>query len=111
VSAPTIAQTCGLCACGCGRPLVGRHVARGLSGACYARIEARYRRGRSDELLDFPRRSRSRDELLDEWARLAGEVSREAFAARVGMSLEGFERALYRARADGDARAVMGRRR
>jgi hypothetical protein len=98
------------CACGCGRPLGDKNDARGLAGVCYARLEARHRRGASDELLDYPRRLRSADDVLDDWTKLRAQgATREEVAARLGMTLGGLERVLYRHR--GDPRAVMGVRR
>ncbi|HEY9354652.1 MAG TPA: hypothetical protein VIP28_15425 [Nocardioides sp.] len=66
-----------------------------------------YERARADgTLIDLPRRYLSRDELLDEWELLRGQVSFRAFHERVGVSHRTWERAYYRARADGDPRAI-----
>jgi len=97
-----------ICACGCGRPLDGG--ARGLSATCHQRLRLRLQRGSSDELLDFPRRCRPADDVLDDWAAMRADgATREEAAERLGMALESFERVLYR-HAD-DPRAVWGVRR
>lgn len=80
-----------------------RHVARGLCDPCWSAA------ARGGRLPEFERSTYSRDDLLDEWdlLRSQGCTRREA-ARRLGLSIEAFDRALYRARADGDERAVMG---
>ncbi|MDN5933184.1 MAG: hypothetical protein L0I24_19315 [Pseudonocardia sp.] len=56
--------------------------------------------------VDYPRRTRTRDELLDDWALVRDEGSTYAqFAQRLGMSTSAVLRALTRARAAGDPRA------
>lgn len=52
-----------------------------------------------------PRERYTRDELLDEWEFLRGEVPFQYFAARVGISHAAWERLYFRARAAGDPRA------
>lgn len=66
-----------------------------------------YERARTDgTLIDLPRRYFSRDELLAEWEMFRGQVSFREFHERVGVSHRTWERAYYRARADGDPRAI-----
>lgn len=61
---------------------------------------------RDGTLLDYPRRTRSRDDLLDDWAILREQgITYSQFAERVDMSTSALQRALTRARADGDPRA------
>jgi hypothetical protein len=78
-----------------------RHAGRGLCDSCRSRARA------NGELIDFERFTRSRDELLDEWVllRAEGYTMRQA-AERLGMAYTAFERAYYRARRDGDPRAL-----
>lgn len=93
----------------CGRTTVNRYLelpaavtasGRGLCRRCYSRHE---RRG---TLVDFPRTTRSRDELLDDWVLLREQgLDRRAAAARMGMTYSAFDRALVRARSKGDPRA------
>lgn len=66
-------------------------------------MRARY----TGTLHDFPAACRSRDEVLDEWVHLRGEVDRRQFAERMGMTYAAFERMWWRARADGDERARL----
>jgi hypothetical protein len=96
------------CAC-CGtdmtptQPGGTRHEARGLCEPCYKREDYH---GRLD---DYPRRTWSREELLDEWELLRGEnYTRVQAAERLGIRPSAFERALQRARAAGDPRAALG---
>lgn len=80
-----------------------RHAGRGLCTPCHRRAK------RTDRLADFERSLRTRDELLDEWDRLRTDgVGRAQAAQRMGMTPAAFERHLYRARAVGDPRAVLG---
>jgi len=99
----------------CGYPLVKqnavpppgwrRHGARGL---CEPDYEAARHAGR---VIDYQRSYRSRDEVLDEWARWRPEGwTRAHTAAWLGMSLAAFEQVLWRARRIGDSRAVLGKR-
>jgi hypothetical protein len=75
--------------------------ARGLCWFCYRAAT------KNGELFDYPRSTRSRDEVLDEWEMLRGEgYTRRQAAERIGMTFEAFDRALYRARSAGDPRAV-----
>jgi hypothetical protein len=83
------------------RDVQGRehHHARGLCRRCYndGRVE----------LAEHERATHSRDELLTEWEHLrAGGASWRDAARQLGMSYPAFERAMLRARRDGDARAV-----
>lgn len=79
------------------------HAGRGLCPTCWSRAA---RRG---VLADFPTVTYTRDELLEEWAALRVRgLGRSEAAGRLGVSRAAFERALYRARAAGDERAVMG---
>jgi hypothetical protein len=104
-SAPCWPRPCGSCGVETwpgGTPDVPvRHVhhARGLCCRCY-------KGGRVDH-ADHERASRSRDELLTEWEHLRyyGLDWRQA-AQRLGMTYPAFERAMLRARRDGDPRAV-----
>jgi hypothetical protein len=84
-----------------GLPGWRRHAGRGLCDTC--RSQART----TGELIDFERFTRSRDELLDDWAvlRAEGYTLRQA-AERLGMTQAAFERAYHRARRDGDPRAL-----
>lgn len=82
------------------------HSSRGLCNSC-ARTARRH-----GELDQYPRLYLRRNELLEEWdfLRRAGTPPAQA-AHAMGMSCEAFERALYRAKKRGDARAVgFGRR-
>ncbi|WP_344029272.1 hypothetical protein [Pseudonocardia kongjuensis] len=80
---------------------VRRKKARGLCGACYM---ASWRR---EDLAEHAVQQRPRDDVLDDWLVLRGEgLSLRQAAARLGMSFEAFERAFYRARGDGDERAL-----
>lgn len=85
------------------RPLNGarRHAGRGLCDPCRNETRA------TGDLPDFERATRTRDELLDEWVLLRSEgyTLRQA-AERLGMTYPAFERAYYRARCDGDPRAL-----
>lgn len=97
-----------VCAGRCGRPLVpqhatpgpgeARHASRGLCQRCRRAIV-------TGTIEDFPRVYRSRDEVLDEWVRLRGELTRREFAEHVGMTYGAVSSVLFYARADGDERA------
>lgn len=79
------------------------HEGRGLCPPCYRSAHYEGRLG------DYPRRTWSRDEVLSEWELLRGEGhTRLQAAERLGMNPATFERALQRARADGDPRAELG---
>jgi len=86
-----------------GQPRPVSHEARGLCGPCYD--HALHTR----KLDDYPRRTRSRDELMDEWDHLRQSGVPWQFAHdRLGVTQVAFERAYARARADGDHRALEG---
>lgn len=105
------------CRCGCdGRPgqacakcghrprRRGRgtpQIIRGLCPACYCRENA------NGTLADWPRTTRTRDDVLDDWVilRAQGYTRRQA-AERLGMTLAAFDGAIYRARRDDDPRAL-----
>lgn len=99
------------CTC-CGTPTVPSsnrasgaavHAGRGLCNACHKRADYH------GHLADHPRSTWSRDEVLSEWELLRGEGhTRLQAAERLGMNPATFERALQRARADGDPRAELG---
>ena len=99
------------CTC-CGTPTVPSsnrasgaavHAGRGLCNACHKRADYHGR------LADHPRSTWSRDEVLSEWELLRGEGhTRVQAAERLGMTPAAFERALQRARAAGDPRALPG---
>jgi hypothetical protein len=104
--------------CPCGRRLVSQkipaaqrpagtyqHAGRGLCARCYLAASKR------DELLDHERVTYSRDELLDEWEAVRGEVSFYAFAERMGMKHATWDQAFRRAAKVGDPRAVRSYRR
>lgn len=76
-------------------------IARGLCPACYWRETA------NGALADWPRSTRSRSDVLDEWVILRAQryTYRQA-AERLGMTLTAFEGAIYRARRDRDPRAL-----
>lgn len=77
------------------------HAARGLCQPCWHKAKA------SDELIDFERLNRTRDEVMADWELLRSEgYSKRQAAARLGMSHEAFDRAFHRARRAGDPRAV-----
>lgn len=74
---------------------------RDLCKQCYAKAT------RDGTLADYERRTRSRDELLDDYMLLRSEgYSWRHIAERLGMTYPAFERAMLRARADGDPRAA-----
>lgn len=111
---PADAAGARLCAGGCGYPLVSargprrpgwrKMQGRGLCQCCYARAR------RLDEVIDHPRRLRSRDEVAEEWAHMGGpvgSVSVAEFAAQMRMTVRAVEMALARARQAGDERAVL----
>lgn len=79
------------------------HDGRGLCSSCYKRADYH------GQLIDHPRRTRTRDEVLEEWdwLRRAGVPWQHAHE-RLGMTAGAFQRAYYRARAAGDPRAVVG---
>jgi hypothetical protein len=81
-----------------------RHAARGLCSACVARLTP-------DQLLDFERTNRTRDEVLDDYdlLRRQGHARRE-IARRIGMNLAALEQCLWRARRVCDPRAKLGPR-
>lgn len=73
---------------------------RGLCTRCYRNVEYH------GQLLEYPRLTRSRDELLEDYEvlRSQGYNWREC-ATILGMKYASFERAMERARAAGDVRA------
>lgn len=80
-----------------------RNAGRGLCAHCHQGAL------RAGTLCDYERLTRSRADVLDDWTVLRGQgVTRLQAAARLGMSFPAFERALFRARAAGDERAVLG---
>lgn len=82
------------------------HVGRGLCGSCW------HSAVRADELADHERATWSRDDLMDEWDRWRAEGwTRVEFAEWAGLSPASFDRQLFRAKRDGDPRAVLGTRR
>lgn len=85
------------------QPGAAVHGGRGLCNACHRR--ERY----NGRLADHPRSTWSRDDVLNEWEVLRAEGhTRVQAAERLGMKPAAFERALQRARADGDPRALPG---
>lgn len=91
------------CAC-CGQ--VGRYYARGLLSGCYYRLS-----GKPSALARFPLRGKHRRAMvLDEWQTLASNppagTTTAEIAHRIGMTTHALRKALERARADGDGRAV-----
>lgn len=74
---------------------------RGLCKPCYDHAR------NTGDLIDYETRNRSRDDLLDDWVvlRVDGYTWRQA-AERLGMTYASFERAMNRARIDGDPRAA-----
>jgi hypothetical protein len=79
------------------------HEGRGLCTPCYERANYRGR------LADHPRRTWSRDDVMTEWDLLRRDGHTRAQAAeRLGMTWAALDRAIWRARAAGDPRAVPG---
>lgn len=78
------------------RAAARRLIARGLCSRCYQTPAAAH---------DFPRRTMSRDDLLDDWVVLRGEGYTVLHAAdRLGISLDALSQALTRAKRAGDPR-------
>jgi hypothetical protein len=77
--------------------------ARGLCGACYRWV---YGHGHLDR---YPRRTRTRDELMTEWEPLSVDHSIERAAPRLGVTEAALDRAITRARKAGDPRARLPR--
>jgi len=99
----------------CGSNAAYRRAIRNGGKACDACRTAHTRAVREWELvnpervrpkLPAPPRIRRRDEVLDEWAFLRGQVGFYEFPAKVGMSVPAWERMFQRARVAGDVRAV-----
>lgn len=100
-----------ICVGKCGRPLVSQYheVPKG-----YAEHRGRnmcgpdYDAARRDGVLDdYERIARTRDEVLDDWVVLRKRgLSLTEAAARMGMTYDGLEQALRRARLDNDPRAL-----
>ena len=87
----------------CDAELEPNRNSRGLCEPCYGRER---RSGRHE---DHPRRTWSRDELMEEWAFLHSQkYTRKQAADRLGISPAALDRAIWRARAAGDPRAVPG---
>jgi hypothetical protein len=86
------------------RPGVPNHKrsrGRSLCSLCYT--WARYH----GKLVDYPRSTRSRDELLDDYVILRSQgYNWSQCATKLGMSYSAFERAIYRARRARDERAL-----
>lgn len=83
--------------CGKSRHLAGR----GLCGACYSRMTCH------GTLVDYPRMTRSRDELLEDYVMLRRQGHTwPQCAERLGMRYDAFARALQRARVARDPRAA-----
>jgi hypothetical protein len=115
VSAPTLARevaaasTCRKC----GWPMCRRnqkagrgqrrHCGRGLCQHCHRVTRA------TEQLDEYERPSRTRDEVLDDYQllRRVGVGRREA-ARRIGIGVEALDAHIFRARRDGDPRAVLG---
>lgn len=73
---------------------------RGLCTRCYRNVEYH------GQLLEYPRLTRSRDELLADYEVLRGQgYNWKECATILGMKYTSFERAMCRARAAGDVRA------
>lgn len=86
-----------------GQPGTREHHGRGICGCCFRALKG------TDELFDYPRRARTRDEVLDDWTVLrAADCTRREAARRMGMNPASLYRALHRARHDGDPRAALG---
>lgn len=87
----------GTCArCGITRKLRARHMCR----PCY---------GKSTDdgtLYDYPSRMHTRDDILDYYAQVKERTPLDMIAAALSMKKTTVERALQRARRDGDLRAV-----
>jgi transposase-like protein len=82
-----------------------RHSGRGLCNACVHALTP-------DQLIDYERTTRSRDEVLADYDPLRRQgYPRRDIAARIGISLDALDRCLHRARHAGDPRAVLGPRR
>lgn len=74
--------------------------ARGLCSNCYAHEEYH------GTLIDWPRITRSRDELLDDYVILRQQgYDWKQCAIKLGMKYPAFEQAMIRARRAGDDRA------
>lgn len=73
---------------------------RGLCRPCWLLL------GKTGELADYERPTRSRDDLLDDYVVLRGQGHDwRQCAERLGMTYPSFERAMLRARKAGDPRA------
>lgn len=81
-------------------PTSRRHEARGLCNSCYLL------RTRDGTVIDYPRATLPRDDLLDDWVLLRDVTNTHTAASRLGLTLEGFRTALYRARRAGDTRVT-----
>lgn len=76
-------------------------IIRGLCPACYWPARS------NGTVADWPRSTRSRDDVLDDWVILRAQgYTRRRAAERLGMTLAAFDGAIYRARRDGDPRAL-----
>lgn len=82
----------------CGR--LGLHCGRGLCKSCYSRL-------RSGGLGRHPRKTKPSSYTLNNWYRLTLEGNRcRQVAEAIGMSQDAVERAVQRARKEGDPRAI-----
>lgn len=81
----------GLPACQrCGTTRGSRRIRR-LCPTCWVRIR------NTDELADYPRVTRTSDEVIEEWQVLSAYgMSKREVAARLGMTYAAFDRALHR---------------
>lgn len=81
-------------------PTQDRIAYRGLGNCCVAKVI------HAGNLADYPRQTRSRDDLLDEWEMLRPQGFTYGQAAeRLGMTRDALERGIQRGRAAGDERA------
>ena len=83
-------------------PIAGR----GLCHPCYSQAEA------TGELLDFERRFRTNEEVVEEYDELRsqGNFDLHLIAGRMGMTYKALDKALWRARRRGDERANLPHR-
>jgi hypothetical protein len=81
-----------------------RHHGRGLCSACVDQLTP-------DQLLNYERSNRTRDEVLDDYDLLRRQGHpRRVIAKRIGMNLDALEQVLRRARRVSDPRAKLGPR-
>lgn len=120
-------DTVGHCAApGCGKPMLSTyawrigirkpgHVSKGAGDLCRKHHMRFKRNGTTERQVPRPskrrgRESRSREEILEEYAMIRDSVAtvREA-ADRMGLSFSALDKALYRARKEGLAEAALPR--